>query len=57
MEYTLVSDGNEPEKLSVEPAKNFRFPEWDLLCDVGVGDEREAFFWRALVRTYAGEDK
>jgi hypothetical protein len=55
-EMILVSEDNDPDATTIAPASEFRFPEWDLLVSPPVGDEREAFFWRALIRTY-GEDE
>lgn len=43
--------------MTIVPASEMRFPEWDVLCEPPVGDEREAFFWRALIRTYAEDGK
>jgi hypothetical protein len=54
-ERVLTLDGNNPD-VTIVPASEMRFPEWDVLCEPPIGDEREAFFWRALIRTY-GEDE
>jgi hypothetical protein len=46
-EMVLIPDGNGPN-VTIEPASGTPFPE---------GDEREAFFWRALLRTYGADEE